>query len=934
MIGCEHDKIAFSCPLHLSSVVLLPLLIIICVLTVVASDEITDIISQRFNALDSTCTELLNQPQVKMKEVAVVEGLFSTWLRRDTALIEVLRTSSKGIIVNRVLAKNDEGFSDGRDATKLPFFSQAALNSTNYYGVVDRADRKLLCWSKPIIIVTSNNKQRFGGIVAFGIDPQRVANSIAKKNHEPFQIIAESGAVLCSSRWKNRGEAAQKPLIVNNTTIAIIKYFPEKKAATATSVAATIKAVNDTDRKPPVASVDTMQPVATINPSIATPLPVDTLAKNALKRAEKKPHNNYGLIAFVFGALLIMAALLILGGMLWRSKHRKPWVLESAEDSEEPPLRSKIKIPRETRQAIVTEESQKVRNIVIAQLYVDLRKQIEKHEAKKMYAELRQKLADEMRGVIQSGEIEAIKDEVRASLRESVRESVRSDLETAILRDQKEVLESEIKEVLKHELEAALRARGLAVLEQEVLERVKENISARVHLEQGPQLHSNARSALEREVEEQVRAQELPEILEIVRRELTAQIRDEINASERTAIAAQIRSELAQEIYLTIDADEHQVIQLQQRARLEQEIESETRATQTELLRSDCLNVLRNEIRESIQKTDAARIRTEERERIRQDIVAALQANEYTALINEERLLLRQNILKRLDDSERMVLTEQLRTEMHESVRNHLRDEELGTITGHMRRELTESILLELENNERESIYKTLRQKMEQELYNELDVKERKTIRGATLLRIQAEERERIVVEDRSHIIEGEKKRILDEEGSQLRAEVRAAVSAQERQSLIEELKETVHDASIQEVRQELTEQYQIAMEDKLAALKESLALVARKDEARRMQEELRELLRYSEQVIENFNSVEALVSLRQTINLLKDEKKKFKYYNLNTTQTESLLDYLDRSISKFDIYFDRLDESGKELILKFHSLINQLRDSSSHADR
>jgi formiminotetrahydrofolate cyclodeaminase len=71
--------------------------------------------------------------------------------------------------------------------------------------------------------------------------------------------------------------------------------------------------------------------------------------------------------------------------------------------------------------------------------------------------------------------------------------------------------------------------------------------------------------------------------------------------------------------------------------------------------------------------------------------------------------------------------------------------------------------------------------------------------------------------------------------------------------------------------------------------------------------------------------TIEALDSLSQTIALLTNEKKKYKYFNLNTAQTESLLDYLKRVHNRFNIFLDKHDEAVREISLKINSIMNTL---------
>ena len=92
-----------------------------------------------------------------------------------------------------------------------------------------------------------------------------------------------------------------------------------------------------------------------------------------------------------------------------------------------------------------------------------------------------------------------------------------------------------------------------------------------------------------------------------------------------------------------------------------------------------------------------------------------------------------------------------------------------------------------------------------------------------------------------------------------------------------------------------------------------------------RIKSEYHGLIEHIEGLSLSLDNVEALDSLSQTITLLHDEKKKYKYFNLNTAQTESLLEYLKRVQNRFGIFLDKLDEEVREMDLKVNSVMNTL---------
>jgi hypothetical protein len=86
--------------------------------------------------------------------------------------------------------------------------------------------------------------------------------------------------------------------------------------------------------------------------------------------------------------------------------------------------------------------------------------------------------------------------------------------------------------------------------------------------------------------------------------------------------------------------------------------------------------------------------------------------------------------------------------------------------------------------------------------------------------------------------------------------------------------------------------------------------------------------MEHTDRLSSSLTNIEALQSLSQTVTLLSDEKKKFKYLNLNTAQTESLLEYLRRVHHRLNIFFDKVDEMVRELMLNLGSVKNKLDDN------
>src|SRR5271157_1302328 len=266
---------------------------------------------------------------------------------------------------------------------------------------------------------------------------------------------------------------------------------------------------------------------------------------------------------------------------------------------------------------------------------------------------------------------------------------------------------------------------------------------------------------------------------------------------------------------------------------------------------------------------------------------------------------------------------------MRETLAREIR-EKLETGEGDVIREgiLTEirtGVRDELLTTERERIRAEQLDKLERELSGEIIGAEKEKIRSALLEKVAREERERVKSEDRPAILEAERSRLLAEESPALREELRRKIRSQEMEAIRESVKSEIYLETVQAIRNGLEEKYASAVRDQLAGMKQGLGKKARTDLKSGLENDYLGLTEGVEHLLAVLADSEALKSLGQTVTLLSDEKKKYKYFNLNAVQTESLLDYLKRVHARFGIYFDDVDQRVRGLMLKLGSLKNKL---------
>jgi hypothetical protein len=253
---------------------------------------------------------------------------------------------------------------------------------------------------------------------------------------------------------------------------------------------------------------------------------------------------------------------------------------------------------------------------------------------------------------------------------------------------------------------------------------------------------------------------------------------------------------------------------------------------------------------------------------------------------------LREEIAQKLRHGE----YEKIMQEEKDTMRTHIAEKEMGPIKVRLLEELTEQIRAQV-REETESVRERLRE----------------------------EERTRINDQERPGIIEAERNRLREQEGPGLRQEIREGLREEEIEAMHARVKTEIYTETVQALNAGLEEKYKGALERKLEEYKGEVEKRVRGEIKGRIKSEYHGLIEHIEGLSHSLDNVEALDSLSQTITLLHDEKKKYKYFNLNTAQTESLLEYLKRVQNRFSIFLDKLDEEVREMDLKVNSVMNTL---------
>jgi len=260
-----------------------------------------------------------------------------------------------------------------------------------------------------------------------------------------------------------------------------------------------------------------------------------------------------------------------------------------------------------------------------------------------------------------------------------------------------------------------------------------------------------------------------------------------------------------------------------------------------------------------------------------------------------------------------------------------LRNTEHQSILEDQRKKIAEELHEKLMHDEFETHIAAAREDLRQKAFKKVFDEEHDDIRENVFNQITKEEYERADVELRSQIILEEKKRIVEQESEQLRRDVVEQLKIDERENMVAAIKGEIYSETVHSIKLELDDKYKVVVEEKMAALKSSLAQKAKSEISNAIRLDYDALIEKTDHLSASLTNIEALQSLSQTLSLLTDEKKKYKYLNLNSAQTESLMEYLKRIHNRFNIFFDKIDESIRELMLSLGSVKNKLDNKEYH---
>jgi hypothetical protein len=848
-------------------------------------------LQKQFTEIDSALSRIPGLPEARMKEVEPVNGLFRKLLARYPEVASIVRTNSKGVVVNDVerQGKADALHSNCSDSA---WYAVPKKTSAPWYGPLVKENRRpYLAWSRPLSVRMPIGSERFGGVVTFKIDMFACFKDFAAHANGPFEILLNKKSFYYLS-WTDNIPFEESDVTLPGKIVLGLR-MPKAAAAEA-------RRQQPASQRQPLEEAGAAEPRRESREAGMKQDEADVSVKaedsvslpmGEPRTARTMAHANLWLL-FAGAALLLT---LIFGAALLVGRARRR--IAQAADETGPaaaaaPDSIDIDVPViETAFSSTGEAYKKIPEFTTGTSGARV-PDVEVVSPSQTDREAVQDTVDRLPD-LEKAEVPGISDTDRERIRNEERKRA----------------EDEYAEKIRHD----------------VLEDLTRTISAEIRQEVQDQTAAVVKEELKEEIRKNLTDDEKQELARQVRDELADEIRAALESELRETLAGEVRAELSAQVRAQVEETEREEI-------CKKELESLTSIVRQQLIEKEMPALieahrtrLSDEIREKVTQSLSAKYEEEATAALREELSQKVRLEETERILREESELLRESLRETLVADEAPGLAVKIRETLAQEMRAKIEASERDVIRDAMVAEMKASVREELLTTEHDSIRAEQLEKLERELYSELLVLEKDKIRATLLDKITIEERDRVEKQERGSIIEAERNRLLAREVHAIREQVRQKVLSEEMQAIRESVKSEIYSETVAAIRSGLEEKYKSAVQEKLAGMKEGLGKKVRTDLRVGLQEEYRGLMDNVEQLSAFLANSDALQSLGQTVTLLSEEKKKYKYLNLNTAQTESLLDYLKRIHARFNIYLDTLDKSVRELMLKLGSVKNRL---------
>ncbi|MBD3243316.1 MAG: hypothetical protein GF331_22185 [Chitinivibrionales bacterium] len=179
------------------------------------------VIQEYFEELESGFREYASARVVSAVKLSTTDRHFVDALEEYPGMHSLLRTNSKGIVINEVV-RGEQPQRVYRSIAGQRWYRTLRQTWREHRGkIVDRTGRTYLLWAQPIIISKSSGAQRFGGAVLVKIDLFECFSRIAKASEYPFKVLID-GEVFYVHRWEESEDAEEVPISIPGVDTAVV----------------------------------------------------------------------------------------------------------------------------------------------------------------------------------------------------------------------------------------------------------------------------------------------------------------------------------------------------------------------------------------------------------------------------------------------------------------------------------------------------------------------------------------------------------------------------------------------------------------------------------------------------------------------------------------------------------------------------------------
>jgi len=483
----------------------------------------TAFLDSLFSSIDSTLLTLQQSPALTNKASLPVKDLFVQTLSRHPEIQMICRTNNRGKKITEIVRNRAvdtlQRYCKGEDWFAIP-----AAERRSFYGpVVEGRNDQSVFWSKPLFSTSETKKQAFTGVLAIRIS--------LKKIFSELQITHNQHLVV---RYQRKMQNGAKNF--SDTTANTITY-PLKGNTILRITERNMQ--SEQNGKPPFENSENRGTSNSEEAQKNLSAP-DTPAKKSTSSPPPTP--------YIFGFLGGVVLMFIVGktrlGNFFTRRH------EVEKDL------YKEKVANQLREEVPDEEIDKIRKIVIGQIYTEIRHQIKRAQGKR----LRESAAQSVKEDIRRDTEEVHGDEIKKQVEEELRSQLRNEVQQSV----KKKFITKDREKLVKEIEQQLRKNETAALRESLRKKIAAEITETLRKEESDEIRSASRSILIQKLTSTITAKEKKSLEHSIRRQLESSLYSEIASREKQNIEDRLRARLEEEIKDSLDHKEMELRILKQ----------------------------------------------------------------------------------------------------------------------------------------------------------------------------------------------------------------------------------------------------------------------------------------------------------------------------------------------------------------------------------